>query len=157
MNRRRWLIGASGLAGALFAEWRALGQGAAASPARTLEYWMGVADALGRDEHFASTHAFNEADSERAAAQMRAIEQLPQAGVDPELLALLPKLDKLRQVLAGAAKTAKWYHGYLWPTPAATLEARKESAALVAEMAKLRTALTKRYGRSFPAIPAPAW
>ena len=155
MNRRRWLIGASGLAGALFAEWRAMGQMADAP--RTLEYWMGLADALGRDDYFGGGPGFEVSVSQRSASQMRAIEQLPQVGVDPDLLTLLPKLARLREVSVSAAKTSKWYHGYLWPTPAATLEARKQAAAVKDEIERLRTAMAKRYGRPFPEMPAPNW
>ncbi|MBY0233199.1 MAG: hypothetical protein K2W96_28280, partial [Gemmataceae bacterium] len=145
---------ASTLAGALFAEWRAMGQ--AADAPRTLHYWSSLAEALAND-FFGPGSSYGATATERGVSQMRAVEQLPQAGVDGELLAVLPKLAKLRDACAAATKGAKWYHGVLWPTPAPMLAARKQAEEIEAELERLRGVLSKRYGREFCKIPCPSW
>lgn len=154
MNRRRWLIGASTLAGALFAEWRAMGQEADAP--RTIQYWTGMSEALS-GEFFGPGASYDLSPTERGTTQMRAVEQLPQAGVDGEVLSLLPKLAKFRDACATAAKGRKWYHGVLWSTPKETLDARKQAEEVRAELERVRGAMSKRYGRPFVAIACPSW
>lgn len=158
MNRRRWLIGAGCLAGALFRDWRAHGQmQVQQTGARTLDYWMGLASILGRDEFIQASETFDQSAADRGAWQARDIERLPREGVDQELVSFVTRLVQLRPKIQAAAKHARWYHGYLWRTPAVVLEARKQADGLREEMEKLRSALGKRYNCSFPPCPFPKW
>lgn len=157
MNRRRWLVGAGCLAGGLFAEWRASAQQASREMGvRTLEHWMAMATILGRDEFFSASHKFDQPHAERAVSEAREIDQLPRENVDPALLAFAAKLTGSRARFA-AAREGRWYHGVLWKTPEPVLEARKDTEALKAELARLRAALAKRYGCPFPECPFPGW
>ncbi len=158
MNRRRWLVGAGCLAGAMLGEWRASArQAMEAAGVKTLEYWTGVAGVLGRDEFFAAYHKFDQTPADLAAAQMREIDGLPREGVDADLLAFVARLGKLRETLAEAGKESRWYHGVLWRTPKKVVEARQEADAAREALKKLRVALAKRYNVAFPECPFPAW
>jgi hypothetical protein len=157
MNRRRWLVGAGCLAGALFAEWRATAQQASQQMGvHTLDYWVAMATILGRDDFYSSVHTFNQTHAERADSEAREIERLPREGVDPALLAFADRLLAARKKLA-PMHDARWYHGVFWRTPKPVLDARKEAEALKADLAKLRADLAKKYQCAFPECPFPSW
>jgi hypothetical protein len=157
MNRRRWLVGACCLAGALLGARPALAQPEKAlAGVRSLNYWMGLAGALGRDDFFGSSHKFGQPAGGPADAQLHEVEAVPRDGVDPELLAWVDKLRPMRERLVEAEKDMKWYHHVLG-APASVVVARKEGEAHKADLEVLRLALGKRYNCTFPKFPFPDW
>jgi hypothetical protein len=158
MNRRRWLVGAGCLAGALLGEWRlAAQQELQQAGVQTLAFWTGMADILGRQEQIAAYHKFDQTPDEVAAAQLRLIDALPREGVDEALLAFTARLGRLREKLAAGRKEERWYHGYIWSPPKTVVAARKEAAEVAEALKNLRSSLAKKYGVAFPECPSPAW
>jgi len=158
MNRRRWLVGAGCLAGALLGEWRASArQAKEEAGVKTLEHFTAVADLLGRGELYSPAHKWDRPAAEAAVARMHDVDALPRDGVDADWLVFVARLGKLREKAAAAAKDARWYHGVFWSTPQSVLDSRKEAECLKEELPKLRAALAKRYGVAFPACPLPEW
>jgi hypothetical protein len=127
---------------------------AEATGPQTLAYWTSVRDVVGKD---ALTGYYDLPLATRRDREVRDLEALVTAGVDPEVVGFVKQVVSYAQGKARADEALRWYHGYWFRPPEVVVEVRKTKEALTAEGKRMRDLLSKRYGVDFPAFEFPDW